>query len=105
MGLDFVYVIPTSSSNDASMFGGRGKGPGEFRDPTGIDVDDSGNMVVVDSRNHRLQIFNSDAEFIGFIATDAHFSRPMSLLIDFKSRDLLVTNKGSKTVSKYTIIG
>ena len=101
MGLDCVYVIPTTSSDDASMFGGRGKAPGQFRDPMGIEVDDAGNMVVVDSRNHRLQVFDSKAEFVGFIASNDHFSRPMSLHFDFKSRDLLLINKGSKTVSKY----
>ena len=96
MGLDCVYVIPTNSSDEASMFGGRGKGPGEFRDPTGIEVDDSGNMVVVDSRNHRLQVFNSEAEFVGFIASNAKFSRPINILFDFESRVLFVTNKGFK---------
>ena len=101
MGLDCVYVIPTNSSDEASMFGGRGKGPGEFRDPTGIEVDDSGNMVVVDSRNHRLQVFNSEAEFVGFIASNAKFSRPINILFDFESRVLFVTNKGSKAVSKF----
>ena len=98
-----MYVIPTTSTDGASMFGGRGKGPGQFRDPMGIEVDGSGNMVVVDSRNHRLQVFNSEGEFVGFIVSNAHFSRPMSLHFDFKSRDLLVTNKGSKTASKYKI--
>jgi len=101
MGLDCVYVIPTNSSNDASMFGGRGKGPGEFRDPTGIEVDDSGNMVVVDSRNHRLQVFNNEAEFVGFVASNAQFSRPINIHFDFESRVLFVTNKGLKAVSKF----
>ena len=101
MGLDCVYVIHTKSSDNASMFGGRGKGPGEFRDPTGIEVDDSGNMVVVDSRNHRLQVFNSEAEFVGFIASNTQFSRPINIHFDFESRVLFVTNKGSKAVSKF----
>ena len=101
MGLDCVYVIPTSSSNDASMFGGRGKGPGEFRDPTGIEVDDSGNMVVVDSRNHRLQVINSKLEFSGLVSSNHDFSRPLSIHFDFESRDFCVTNKGSRTVSQY----
>ena len=101
MGLDCVYVIHTKSSDDASMFGGRGKGPGEFRDPTGIEVDDSGNMVVVDSRNHRLQVFNSEADFVGFIASNVKFSRPINIHFDFESRVLFVTNKGFKAVSKF----
>ena len=101
LGLDCVYVINTGNSNDARMFGGRGKGIGEFRDPTGIEVDDAGNMVVVDSRNHRLQIINKELEFVGFVASNAQFSRPISIHFDFESRDLLVTNKGSKSASKF----
>ena len=101
MGLDCVYVIPTNSRDDASMFGGRGKGPGKFRDPTGIEVDDSGNMVVVDSRNHRLQVFNNEAEFVGYVASNSQFSRPINIHFDFESRVLFVTNKGSKAVSKF----
>ena len=83
------------------MLGGRGKGPGEFRDPTGIEVDDAGNMVVVDSRNHRIQVINSELDFVGFIASNAQFSRPISIHFDFKSRDLFVTNKGSRVVWKF----
>ena len=101
LGLDCVYVINTGNSNDARMFGGRGKGIGEFRDPTGIEVDDAGNMVVVDSRNHRLQIINKELEFVGFVASNAQFSRPISIHFDFESRDLLVINKGSKSASKF----
>ena len=101
LGLDCVYVINTGNSNDARMFGGRGKGIGEFRDPTGIEVDDAGNMVVVDSRNHRLQIINNELEFVGFVASNAQFSRPISIHFDFESRDLLVINKGSKSASKF----
>ena len=101
LGLDCVFVINTGNSSDASMFGGRGKGSGEFRDPTGIEVDGAGNMVVVDSRNHRLQVINSELEFVGFVASNSQFSRPMGIHFDFVTRDLLVTNKGSKSVSKF----
>ena len=83
------------------MFGGRGKSSGEFRDPTGIEVDGAGNMVVVDSRNHRLQVINSELEFVGFVASNNQFSRPMGIYFDFETRDLLVTNKGSKSVSRF----
>ena len=42
--------------DQASMVGNRGKGQLEFRDPAALWVDDVGNMLVVDSRNHRLQL-------------------------------------------------
>ena len=101
MGLDCVYIINSEDNSEACMFGSRGKSPGQFRDPTGIEIDNAGNMVVVDSRNHRLQVFNSEAEFVGFIASNAQFSRPINIHFDFESRVLFVTNKGSKAVSKF----
>ena len=61
--------------------------------PTGFEVDDTGNMVVMDSRNHRPQVFNSELEFVGFISSNAQFSRPISIHFDFKS-------KVSKAISK-----
>ena len=64
---EMFYV--TDSSNDRlvvfdregtyqSAFGARGFGSGQFRQPTGIDVDEQGNVFVVDTNNSRLQIFS-----------------------------------------------
>ena len=38
--------------------GKRGTGEGEFRDITGIAADSFGTTLVVDSRNHRIQLYN-----------------------------------------------
>lgn len=101
MGLDCVYIINSEDNSEACMFGSRGKSPGQFRDPTGIEIDNAGNMVVVDSRNHRLQVINSKLEFSGLVSSNHDFSRPLSIHFDFESRDFCVTNKGSRTVSQY----
>lgn len=37
-----------------------GEGPGEFRFPSGLAVDSSGLLYVVDSENHRVQVFQPD---------------------------------------------
>ena len=34
-----------------------GKGLGQFKDPRGLVIDSNGNLIVIDSGNHRLQIF------------------------------------------------
>ena len=42
--------------NSVRMFGGSGKEGGLFSDPAGITVDCIGNMIVADSRNHKLKV-------------------------------------------------
>ena len=39
----------------------------EFRDPAGIVVDDDGTMIVVDSRNHRIQLIDDKLWFAGLV--------------------------------------
>lgn len=40
--------------------GGPGDGPGQFANPTGVAVDDNGRILVADTDNHRLQLFDPD---------------------------------------------
>ena len=89
------------SEHEASMIGGRGKEPLKFRDPSGLWVDDVGNVLVVDSRNHRLQVSDMN-DFIGFVKTEPALARPSNVYIDKKKRDLYVTNKLSKTLIRFS---
>jgi len=102
-GLDCVFMIPydDKSEHEASMIGGRGKEPLKFRDPSGLWVDDVGNVLVVDSRNHRLQVSDMN-DFIGFVKTEPALARPSNVYIDKKKRDLYVTNKLSKTLIRFS---
>ena len=47
----------TSEGQLVTSFGRRGKGPGEFDDPRGLAVDNSGVVYVCDSGNNRVQLF------------------------------------------------
>ena len=38
------------------MMGGLGKGPGQFKEPSGVTVDEYGNLLVADSKNNRVQV-------------------------------------------------
>ena len=92
------------SNIEATMIGKRGKDPKDFRDPTDIFVDDVGNMMVADSRNHRLQIIGVDQECAGFVKPDPPFARPTRIFVDPEQRELYVSNKLSKVVVKYKIM-
>ena len=40
------------------FLGCEGTKDGEFTRPNGVTVDDEGNIIVADSRNHRIQVNN-----------------------------------------------
>ncbi|HAE37109.1 MAG TPA: hypothetical protein DCG57_00540 [Candidatus Riflebacteria bacterium] len=70
-----LSVLPTVSiaaetSLDFSVFnskGFEGKGALEFGSPEDLVLTSSGQIIVADYRNNRLQVLNSDGEFIGFV--------------------------------------
>ena len=61
LGRDLIYIL---EGEGVKVFGGSGTGPGKFWDPAGLAVDDLGNMLVADSRNHRLQLIGQDRKWI-----------------------------------------
>jgi len=53
--------------NFMGAYGSPGSGPGQFNDPQGLAVDDSGVIVVADSGNNRLQVLSFDGTTFGFL--------------------------------------
>ena len=74
-----VYILDLVTKG-VKMFGHTGSGPGCFRDPAGLAVDrlpcsvsiflaratpfSVGNMLVADSKNHRLCLHDSNGRFL-----------------------------------------
>jgi DNA-binding beta-propeller fold protein YncE len=52
-----VIAYSTSGSFQGE-FGSTGNGPGQFRGPSGLDVDAQGRLYVADSSNYRVQVFS-----------------------------------------------
>jgi len=48
---------------DTCKFGTQGSGNGQFNNPEGVAVDSSDNIVVADTGNNRIQVFNSTGTF------------------------------------------
>ena len=59
--------------------GRMGTGPGEFRTPHAIVFDSQGRLIVADRHNHRIQILDTDGNFLGEYR---EFSRVSGLTID-----------------------
>ena len=46
------------------MLGSKGNGDGQFNAPHDVIVDRQGNYVVADVNNHRIQMINSQGQFV-----------------------------------------
>eukprot|EP00092_Neocalanus_flemingeri_P040834 GFUD01044453.1.p1 GENE.GFUD01044453.1~~GFUD01044453.1.p1 ORF type:complete len:601 (+),score=162.83 GFUD01044453.1:671-2473(+) len=104
MELDCVYVLFLKDGEEqAEVFGSTGNKAGQFRDPAGLVVDNTGTMMVVDSKNNRLQLFDSKYAFCGIVKVDQPLARPSGIFLDIQSRDLFVSNYSDQSVVSYKI--
>jgi sugar lactone lactonase YvrE len=60
--------------------------PGDFAKPTGLAVDQEGNLYVCDTLNDRIEIFDADGKFISTFGKNGdgpgYFARPKGVAID-----------------------
>ena len=89
-------------------FGTSGSGDGEFVAPLGIFADDYGSVFVADYGNSRVQIFNSDGEYISAFgvhnqneALPGQFFNVGGLTVDI-SGDIYVSDIGHGRIQKFS---
>eukprot|EP00058_Branchiostoma_floridae_P006295 XP_002591783.1 hypothetical protein BRAFLDRAFT_123530 [Branchiostoma floridae] len=89
-------------------FGGWGPQQGQFKHPGGVAVSSAGHIIVADTGNHRIQVFDSRGVFLrafGFYGSaDDAFSHPHDVAMTTDDR-ILVTDKGNKLVKLFTLEG
>jgi len=101
LGLDCVYIL-NPETDDVKLFGSSGSQVGQFSDPAGLVCDDLGNMIVVDSKNHRLQLFNNNNKVVCPLALDVPVRRPSGAQLH--NGELYVLNlQGSHGMTKYNL--
>jgi DNA-binding beta-propeller fold protein YncE len=93
--------LPKSATN--TFQGGKGIGRGQFNSPTGIAVDGSGNVLVADTGNGRIEKFSPTGAFLSIIGTkgsgQGQFAQPNGIAID-RVGDIYVADAGNHRVLK-----
>ena len=93
--------MPQSATN--TFQGGKGTGRGQFDSPTGIAVDGSGNVLVADTGNGRIEKFSPTGAFLSIIGTkgsgQGQFAQPNGIAID-RVGNIYVADAGNHRVLK-----
>ncbi len=107
--LDKVPATPPSQLSSlpegvTNMFeGGRGTGKGEFDSPSGIAVDASGNIVVADTNNGRIEKFSPTGAFLITMGTKGsghgQLGQPNGIAID-RAGNIYVAEASNHRVQK-----
>lgn len=78
--------------------------PGQFRSPWGITVDESGDVLISDTGNQRIQKFDRDGNFItqwgGFGTGSGQFNFPYGLSVDSRGH-VYVVDSGNMRVQEF----
>jgi len=103
LGMDCVYILDPNTVN-TKVFGSSGSGPGELSDPAGLVVDIAGNIIVADSKNHRLCVFSSEGKYVCDVKLSPPTRRPSGVVLDKESKDIFVLNlQGKLAMTKYRL--
>jgi DNA-binding beta-propeller fold protein YncE len=107
-----IYKVPETAPTQfkslpeigTSMFeGGKGTEKGQFDVPRGMTVDRSGNVLVADSNNGRVQKFSPSGMFLGVIGTKGdglgEFREPCGVAVD-SSGNIYVAETANQRVQK-----
>ncbi|MDH7489838.1 MAG: TIGR03663 family protein [Anaerolineae bacterium] len=85
-------------------FGRQGQGPGEFQDPRGVAVDAAGNIYVVDTGNHRVQVFDANGRYLRgwgqYGSGPGEFNEPWGIAVD-KEGNVYVADTWNYRVQKF----
>lgn len=97
VAVDDRYVYVADSFNNriqkftaegafVTKWGVTGIGPGQFNRPSGVAVDNLGQILVADAANHRVQVFSSTGTYIGEWGSqgsgDGQFDWPRAVTVD-----------------------
>jgi DNA-binding beta-propeller fold protein YncE len=107
-----IYKVPETAPSafsslpevGTSMFeGGKGLEKGRFDAPRGMTVDASGNVLIADTNNGRIQKFSPSGMFLGVIGTKGEglgeFREPCGVAVD-SSGNIYVADTANQRVQK-----
>ncbi len=88
-----------------AVWGSRGTAPGEFNEPRDVAVDAEGHLYVADTGNRRVQVFDSEGQFItGWNGGKDEFVEPLALVVDSRG-DLYVLDSEPGWIYRFSADG
>lgn len=75
-------------------FGSRGKGKGQFENPTGIALDARGRVLVADAALRRIQVFSPKGKLVDTYE-DPAWVEPYGLAVDAASGKIFLSDRGA----------
>jgi tripartite motif-containing protein 71 len=92
----------------ADTFGSLGSGAGNLKAPSDVAIDSSGNILVVDKGNNRVQGFTPTGQYMASVGSlgsgNGQFNRPTAIAIAANG-DLLITDSGNARVQRFSSAG
>ena len=102
---DKIYPFPEFEPGGESIleWGIKGSKPGQLNGPTGIDFDLKDQLYVVDSLNHRIQLFTKEGALLTSWGKEGRgngeFNRPWGITVD-SANNIYVADWGNNRVQK-----
>ena len=100
-----VQKVDNGGTYFGEVGGTAGSGDGQFQGPLDVAIDGSDNIYVVDSGNHRIQVFDPGLNFLTVIggsgSGDGQFNFPIAL--DVSGNFLYVADAGNFRIQKFDI--
>jgi NHL repeat len=115
LALSAAPALAATGYGFTGSFGSEGSGNGQFKEPSGVAVNDAtGDVYVVDKGNSRVQWFDStgkfEGQFDGSGTPAASFSAPEGIAVDNGTLspshgDVYVADVGNKVIDKFSTTG
>ncbi|XP_078660972.1 uncharacterized protein LOC144905267 [Branchiostoma floridae x Branchiostoma belcheri] len=89
------------------QFGEKGSRNGQFNEPSGVACSKDGEMFIIDRRNKRVQVFDSEGKFRRKFSTKVKGkdTDPRGLAINPVSGEIYVTDSKQKVVNVFSSLG
>lgn len=68
--------------------------PGALRMPFGMDLDEAGNLYVIDGSAKRIHVYDPNGKFLRIMGEDIKWSRPVGIAVDSARKRLYVVDAG-----------
>jgi RHS repeat-associated protein len=101
-------VTASTTLNYLLTFGSTGHETGELEKPMSSAVDSSGEVLVVDDENHRVEKFSSTGSYLatygkyGSSETELEFEHPIGIALNQSTNDVYVSDESTKHVDEFS---